>query len=84
MKVAMPLTKFIGNQKELKVENSRLFDIFKKIDTQYPHFLSKICDTNGRVYPYLNVFVNDDLVNNLNCISVNDGDEICIIPSIRL
>lgn len=85
VKVAKPLRKFIGNEDSIVVKSIELFDVLKEIDGKYPHFLSKVCDTDGKIYPYLDLFVNDICVDRLRGVKmqINDKDVICIIPAVN-
>lgn len=83
VKIAMPLKKFVGNENEIVVMKTKLFEVLKEIDKLYPQFISKICNSNGKVYPYLNIFINDRIVNDLCGVKVDEKDEVCIMPAVE-
>jgi molybdopterin synthase sulfur carrier subunit len=51
---------------------------------QFPALAERVLDDNGRVRPYLNIYLNDEDIRFLQGDStpVKDGDESSIIPEI--
>jgi molybdopterin converting factor small subunit len=83
IRISAPLKKFTGGNSEISVKATIVFDALKEIERSYPYFLSKVCDTDGNVYPYLNIFINDKNINKVKGVrtKIQENDEICIIPA---
>ncbi len=83
--ISAPIKRFVDNKMEIVVNSTKLFDALKEIDNKYPHFLSKVCDTDGKIYPYVDIFINDKSVDKITGVESNiaDKDEICMIPAMN-
>lgn len=67
---------------EMKATN--LSELLTTLESLYPGVKKTICDDNGKLSRFINVFVNDEDIRFLGgekC-QFQDGDEVLLIPSI--
>ncbi len=85
LKVSILLKESVGNKRDIEIKNNTLFDILKECTQINPNFLSKVCDSNGNIYPYINIFINNIEVRKLRSIytKICEEDEIYILPAVR-
>ena len=58
--------------------------LLNDIEQHYPGIKERICNGEGRVCHFVNIFVNDEntrFLNNLDT-PLKDGDEVSIVPAI--
>ena len=61
-----------------------VFDLVLRLNTRFPRFRERILDEHDRIRPYINVYVNEESVKELQGerTKVKDGDIIYILPSV--
>ena len=54
------------------------------LEQNFPTIKSRICNEDGEIRNFVNIYVNDEDVRFLNGISseIKDGDEISIVPAV--
>ena len=54
------------------------------MEKSYPGIKERLCDENGKIRRFINIYVNDEDIRFLKMDStpLKDGDEISIIPAI--
>ena len=59
-------------------------EIIEDLDKNYPGLKDKICETDGKVRRFVNIFVNEEDIRFLENLqtSISDKDELSIIPAI--
>ena len=84
VRIPTPLQKLTGNQAEVAVEGSTVDDIISSLDRQYPGLKGRLCDEQGKLRRFVNVYVNEEDIRFLKQegTPVKDGDEVSIIPAI--
>jgi molybdopterin synthase sulfur carrier subunit len=57
--------------------------LIESLETRYPGIKSRLCDDNGQIKRYVNVFINDEEIRTLqgSKTPVTDRDEVSIIPA---
>ena len=68
----------------MQAEGSTIDEILQSLDTTYPGLKERICDDQGNVRRFVNVYLNDEDIRFLDekATAVKDGDEISIVPAI--
>ena len=63
---------------------STIDEILHSLDASYPGLKERICDDQGNVRRFVNVYLNDEDIRFLDekATAVKDGDEISIVPAI--
>ena len=61
-----------------------LQEIIDFLEQNFPTIKSRICNEDGEIRNFVNIYVNDEDVRFLNGISseIKDGDEISIVPAV--
>ncbi len=84
IRIPTPLRKLTGEQEVVQADGSTIGEILQSLDKSYPGLKERICDENGNVRRFVNVYLNDEDIRFLdeNATAVKDGDEISIVPAI--
>lgn len=84
VRIPTPLRKLTGENEVVSVEGSTIAEIITALNAAYPGLTERICDEEGNIRRFVNVFVNDEDIRFLEekNTAVKDGDEISIVPAI--
>lgn len=82
--VPAPVRTITGNRAEVEVEARTVEELIQGLERLYPGIKEKLCDSEGKIRRYLNVYVNDKDARTLGGekAALRDGDEVSIIPAI--
>ncbi len=84
VRVPTPLRRFTGGAEEVNANGATVAALVNNLEKNYPGIKDRICDEEGRVRRFVNIFVNGDdirFLSNLDT-AVKDGDEVSIVPAI--
>ena len=84
VRVPTPLRRFTGGAEEVSANGATMAALVNDIELRYPGIKERICDEEGKVRRFVNIFVNGDdirFLNNLDT-ALKDGDEVSIVPAI--
>ncbi len=84
IRIPTPLRKYTQGQDEVQVAGGTIGELLNNLESAHPGIKERICDDAGAVRRFVNVFVADEdirFLENLDT-SVNDGDEVSIVPAI--
>jgi sulfur-carrier protein len=78
------LRQYTQDQSNLEIEGSTVAEVLRNLDQTYPGLRSRICEPDGRLRRFVNVFVNGEDVRSLDGVEtqVKSGDEIGIVPAV--
>jgi sulfur-carrier protein len=84
VRIPTPLRKFTQGKEEVEVTATNVRDLLVNLETAYPGIKERICDEQGAVRRFVNVFVADEDIRFLDNLDtpVKDGDEVSIVPAI--
>jgi sulfur-carrier protein len=86
VKVIIPaqLRQYTQDQSQIEVEAGTVGQVLDAVEASHPGIKERICEPDGRIRRFVNVFVNGDDVRALNGTEteVKDGDEVGIIPAV--
>ncbi len=84
VRIPTPLRKLTGDQEVVTAEGATIADILASLDTTFPGLNDRLCDEEGNVRRFVNIFVNDEDIRFLEekATPVKDTDEISIVPAI--
>ncbi len=84
IRIPTPLRKLTSEQEVVQAEGHTIDEILQSLDTTYPGLKERICDDQGNVRRFVNVYLNDEDIRFLDekATTVKDGDEISIVPAI--
>lgn len=82
--IPTPLRKFTNNTAKLTVQASTISDIVEKLITDFPDLKKHLLDANGKVPSFINIFVDDDDIRNLQQEQtvVKESTTVSIVPAI--
>ena len=82
--IPTPLRKLTNEQETVDADGSKVADVIEQLQSQYPGLKERLCDDNGALRRFVNVFLNGEDIRFLDGPNtpVKDGDELSIIPAI--
>lgn len=84
VKIPTPLQKITENNAEVECNGKNIKEIIDCLEEKYPGIKERICDENGKIRRFVNIYVNEEDIRFLNGeqTEVKEGDDISIIPAI--
>lgn len=81
--VPTPLRRLTGGQSKVEVDGADVGALISAIDSQFPGVADKVLDGDGNVKRFINVFVNDDEIRQLQGLDtpVAASDKVSIVPA---
>jgi len=83
--IPTPLQKLIGNKQEEEISREEnVIGLIDELNTQYPGVKERICDENGTLRKFINIYVNGEDIRFLegDKTDIPDGAEVSIVPAI--
>lgn len=84
VRIPTPLQKLTGDQAEVEVNAGNVNDMVSQLESSFPGIKERICDENGKIRRFVNVYLNEEDIRFLNQeeTAIKEGDEISIVPAI--
>jgi sulfur-carrier protein len=84
VRIPTPLRKLTGGQEEVKATGGTISAVIGSLETQYPGLKERICDDQGKMRRFVNIFKNDEDIRFLQNLDtpVGEADELSIVPAI--
>lgn len=84
VRIPTPLRRYTGGSEEVGVEGTTVGLVVESLESRYPGIKERLCDDQGRVRRFVNLYINGDDIRFLNSLDtpVKDGDEVSIVPAI--
>jgi molybdopterin synthase sulfur carrier subunit len=84
VRVPTPLRRFTGGAEEVAASGATIGAIVEDLERQFPGMKERLCDDDGRVRRFVNIYLNGDDIRFLDNLKtgVKDGDELSIVPAI--
>jgi len=64
------------------VEASNIAELLDKLEAFKPGFKSHVMNERGKIFRYINIFVNQEAVSPGLYITLNEGDEVAFVPAL--
>jgi molybdopterin synthase sulfur carrier subunit len=82
--IPTPLRKFSNNVARINVNADNVSDAVLELTAAFPDLEKHLIDTNGKIAPFINIFVDDKDIRNLDRekTNVKENGIIFIIPAI--
>jgi molybdopterin synthase sulfur carrier subunit len=82
--IPTPLQKFTNNEAAASLEATTVDGLIDALDSRYPGLKGRLCDENGKLRRFLNVYVNSEDIRFLDnqATPLGDGDEVSIVPAV--
>jgi len=84
VRIPTPLRKLTQGAEEVQAAGANIGEIITNLESSYPGIKARICDDDGKVRRFVNIFANDEDIRFLKNLDtpVGDSDEISIVPAI--
>lgn len=84
VRVPTPLRKFTQGADEVDAQGQNVRAVVEDLEKKFPGIRERICDENGKVRRFVNVYVNGDDIRFLQNLetATKEGDNISIVPAI--
>ena len=82
--IPTPLRQVTGNLDTVEIEAETINEAIDSLDARFPGFRSRVCDDQGELRRFINIYVNGEDVRFLNNLTtrIPDGAEVSIVPAI--
>lgn len=84
VRIPTPLRRLTNGQAEVSADGETVAAVIEDLEANYPGLKTRICDDDGNIRRFVNIYVNDEDVRFLNGkeTKVSPGDAVSIIPAI--
>ena len=84
VRIPSPLQKLTKNKAEVNCDGKNITELVDNVERSYPGIKDRICDEQGKVRRFVNIYVNDEDIRFLKreTTQLKDGDEVSIVPAI--
>jgi sulfur-carrier protein len=84
VRIPTPLRKLTQGQEEVTAQGASVGDLIVDLEKQFPGLRDRLCDDQGKLRRFVNIFVKDEDIRFLQNLEtpVADGDEVSIVPAI--
>jgi molybdopterin synthase sulfur carrier subunit len=82
--IPTPLQKFTGDRAMIECSGSNIDELINALENSCPGIKARICDEEGKPRRFLNLYVNSEDIRFLEGTetSLQDGDEVSIVPAV--
>ena len=84
VRIPTPLRRVTNGQDKVQVNGDSVGAIIGDLDSQFPGLKERLCDEQGELRNFVNIYVNGEDVRFLDGIisATAEGDEISIVPAV--
>jgi sulfur-carrier protein len=84
VRIPTPLRKLTDGKEEVSAAGATVGEVLTNLEGNYPGLKARICEDDGSVKRFVNIFANDEDIRFLDNLDtpVKDGDEVSIVPAI--
>jgi len=84
VRIPTPLRKLTQGKEEVAAAGATVGELLIDLEKNYPGIKDRICDAEGALRRFVNVFVRDEDIRFLQNLDtpVKDSDEVSIVPAI--
>ncbi|HID36113.1 MAG TPA: MoaD/ThiS family protein [Ghiorsea sp.] len=84
VRIPTPLRKLTGGADEVSIEGATISELIDNLEAAHPGMKARLCDDNGDIRRFVNVYLNDEDVRFLDGgnTALKDSDEVSIVPAI--
>jgi molybdopterin synthase sulfur carrier subunit len=84
VRIPTPLRKLTNDVEVVQTAGSNVGEVIENLEQAFPGLKERLCDDQGNVRRFVNVFVNDEDIRFLDekATVVKESDEISIVPAI--
>ena len=84
VRIPTPLRRLTNGQDKVSVDGNSLNDVITSLEADFPGIKARICDDQGEIRNFVNVYVNGEDVRFMDGLNTStaDGDEISVVPAV--
>ena len=84
VRIPTPLRRVTNGQDKVQVNGDSVGAIIGDLDSQFPGLKERLCDEQGELRNFVNIYVNGEDVRFLDGLNsaTAEGDEISIVPAV--
>jgi molybdopterin synthase sulfur carrier subunit len=84
IRIPTPMRKLTNDQEVVEAAGANIGELIESLEQSFPGIKERLCDENGNVRRFVNIFLNDEDIRFLEDkqTAVKAGDEISIVPAI--
>lgn len=84
VRIPVQLRSLTNGQEVVTASGGSVLEIIEDIEHHHPGVKDRICEANGRVRRFVNIFVNEEDIRFLQNLEtpIKESDEVSIIPAI--
>ena len=84
VRIPTPLRRLTDGQDKVDVDSDTLGGVIDAMNEQYPGIRERICDDQGQLRNFVNVYINGEDVRFLQGLetATTDGDEVSVVPAV--
>ena len=84
VRIPTPLRRVTNGQDKVQVNGDSVGAIIGDLDSQFPGLKERLCDEQGELRNFVNIYVNGEDVRFLDGVNsaTAEGDEISIVPAV--
>jgi sulfur-carrier protein len=84
IRIPTPMRKLTNDQEVVQAAGANIGELIDDLEQTFPGIKDRLCDQNGNVRRFVNIFLNDEDIRFLEdkATAVKAGDEISIVPAI--
>jgi molybdopterin synthase sulfur carrier subunit len=84
VRVPVQLRALTNGEEVISASGNSVLEIIEDIERRYPGVKDRICEPDGRVRRFVNIFVNEEDIRFLDNLQtpISERDELSIIPAI--
>ena len=82
--IPTPLRKFTNDVELVEVQGTTIGDVFSQLESRYPGIQARLCEANGELRRFINVYVDGEDIRFLEGLKTGLAEkaEISIVPAI--
>ena len=83
VRIPSPLRRYTNGQSKVEGKGANISELIENLESQYPGVKTRLCEENGQIKRYVNVFVNGEEIRTLQGseTALTDKDEVSIVPA---
>ena len=84
VRIPTPLRKVTNGEDKASVDAGTMVEVVESLEEQFPGLKARICDDDGELRSFVNVYVNGEDIRFLDGMGSarSSGDEISIVPAV--
>jgi sulfur-carrier protein len=82
--IPTPLRRFTNGEETIEVQGKTIGEIFDQLEAHYPGIRARLCEENGELRRFINVYVDGEDIRFLDRLQTSVGEkaEVSIVPAI--